>query len=82
MVTLVPGLPPELLEMFEAVLQQFANGYSFLVASRVEFLSGFVLAELPASNTSKLRAVWLQSSHVLSVVEGEAGFEEKMGFHP
>lgn len=82
-IVLSPELPPKLLELFEGILERFENGVPFVTAARVEFsLPGFVLATLPDRADSKLKAVWVPSSHVLSVVEGEAGVAGRMGFHP
>lgn len=77
-VTLVPGLPPELHQLFEGVLHQFDNGYFYMLATRVEISGCFVVATLE-DNDTKLRSVWLQAAHVLAVGAGDFDME-RMGF--
>jgi hypothetical protein len=81
-IVLAPELPQELLELFVDVLDRFENGVPFLTAARVEFSNpGFVMATLPEQANSKLKALWIPNSLVLSIVEAESGATGRMGFH-
>jgi len=80
-VAFVPGLPPELPELFAEDFQTFESGCYYVVATKVEFSGIFVEVELwPDDKKQQRRLAWFHSSHVLAAGMTDYPKLRKLGF--